>query len=296
MNRGVVYALGAYTVWGVLPVFWKALRTVPAGEILSQRVVWSLFFMTGLLTLKRDWRALKPALKNRATLLAVLVATALLAVNWLTYIWGVNAGYVVEASLGYFINPLVNVVLGVLFFREKLRLAQWLPVGLAILGVVYLTLSYGELPWIALVLAFTFAFYGLIKKTLRLGPFHSFTLEVGGMSLPALAYLLYLELVGQGAFGHQGGATTALLALTGVVTALPLLWFATAARRIPFSTLGLLQYVTPTLQFLLGVLVYGEPFTPARMVGFALIWAALLLYSLEGIVVRRRTARMTPVR
>lgn len=296
MNRGVVYALGAYTVWGLLPVFWKSLRTVPAGEILSQRVVWSLFFMAGLLTLRRDWGALKPALKDRATLLAVLLATALLAVNWLTYIWGVNAGYVVEASLGYFINPLVNVVLGVLFFREKLRLAQWLPVGLAILGVVYLTLSYGELPWIALVLAFTFAFYGLIKKTLRLGPFHSFTLEVGGMSLPALAYLLYLELAGQGAFGHQGGATTALLALTGVVTALPLLWFATAARRIPFSTLGLLQYVTPTLQFLLGVLVYGEPFTPARMVGFALIWAALLLYSLEGIVVRRRTARMTPAR
>ena len=296
MNRGVVYALGAYTVWGVLPVFWKALQTVPTGEILSQRVAWSLFFMAGLLTLRRDWGALKPALKNRATLLAVFVATALLAVNWLTYIWGVNAGYVVEASLGYFINPLVNVVLGVLFFREKLRLAQWLPVGLAILGVVYLTLSYGELPWIALVLAFTFAFYGLIKKTLRLGPFHSFTLEVGGMALPALAYLLYLELAGQGAFGHQGGATTALLALTGVVTALPLLWFATAARRIPFSTLGLLQYVTPTLQFLLGVLVYGEPFTPARMVGFALIWAALLLYSLEGIVVRRRTARMTPAR
>ena len=296
MNRGVVYALGAYTVWGVLPVFWKALQTVPAGEILSQRVAWSLFFMAGLLTLRRDWGALKSVLKDRATLLTVLVATALLAVNWLTYIWGVNAGYVVEASLGYFINPLVNVVLGVLFLREKLRLAQWLPVGLAILGVVYLTLSYGELPWIALVLAFTFAFYGLIKKTLRLGPFHSFTLEVGGMALPALAYLLYLERAGQGAFGHQGGTTTALLALTGVVTALPLLWFATAARRIPFSTLGLLQYVTPTLQFLLGVLVYGEPFTPARMVGFALIWAALLLYSLEGIVVRRRTARMTPVR
>jgi chloramphenicol-sensitive protein RarD len=226
----------------------------------------------------------------------VLAATALLAVNWLTYIWGVNAGYVVEASLGYFINPLVNVVLGVLFFREKLRRAQWLPVGLAILGVVYLTLSYGALPWIALVLAFTFAFYGLIKKTLHLGPFHSFTLEVGGMALPALVYLLYLELAGQGAFGHQGGATTALLALTGVVTALPLLWFATAARRIPFSTLGLLQYVTPTLQFLLGVLVYGEPFTAARMVGFALIWAALLLYSLEGVVVRRRNARMTPAR
>ena len=296
MNRGIVYALGAYALWGVLPVFWKALQTVPAAEILSQRIVWSLFFMASLLTLRRDWGALKPALKDRATLLTVLVATALLAVNWLTYIWGVNAGYVVEASLGYFINPLVNVVLGVLFLREKLRLAQWLPVGLAILGVVYLTLSYGELPWIALVLAFTFAFYGLIKKTLRLGPFHSFTLEVGGMALPALAYLLYLELAGQGAFGHQDGVTTVLLALTGVVTALPLLWFATAARRIPFSTLGLLQYVTPTLQFLLGVWVYGEPFTPARMVGFALIWAALLLYSLEGIVVRRRTARTTPAR
>ncbi|MCU0485486.1 MAG: EamA family transporter RarD [Anaerolineales bacterium] len=288
MNRGVWYAVGAYLLWGLLPVYWKALQTVPALQILNHRVVWSLVFLAAILFFRRDWEPLRQALKSRRIVWIYLATSCLLGVNWLTYIWGVNAGFIVETSLGYFINPLVSVLLGVVFLREKLRAGQWLPVGLAALGVVYLTISYQKLPWIALVLAFTFGLYGLIKKIAPLGSLHSLALETALLFVPSLAYLLWAEVQGSGAFGHVETGTTLLLVFTGVVTALPLLLFGAGARLIPLSLIGLLQYLAPTLQFLIGVLIYGEPFTRDRMIGFGIIWIALVIYTLEGVLTKQR--------
>jgi chloramphenicol-sensitive protein RarD len=208
--------------------------------------------------------------------------------NWYIYIWAINAGYVVEASLGYFINPLVNFLLGVIFLGEKLRVGQVLAVILAGIGVLYLTLSYGSLPWISLALAISFGLYGLIKKTAVLESMHGFSLETMVLFLPALGYLLYRNATGVGAFGHQGWLITLLLVLAGPVTSIPLLMFGYAARKIPLSMLGFIQYITPTLQFLLGVFLYLEPFPKARMIGFIIIWLALGVYSLEGIFFNRK--------
>ena len=288
MNRGVWYAVGAYLLWGLLPIYWKALQTVPALQILNHRVVWSLGFLAAILLVRRDWEPLRLALKSRRILLIYLATSCLLGVNWLTYIWGVNAGFIVETSLGYFINPLVSVLLGVVFLREKLRPGQWIPVGLAALGVIYLTISYQKLPWIALVLAFTFGLYGLIKKIAPLNSLHSLALETALLFVPSLAYLLWAEIQGTGAFGHANISTTLLLVFTGVVTALPLLLFGAGARLIPLSLIGLLQYTAPTLQFLIGVLIYGEPFTRERMIGFGIIWVALVIYTLEGVLAKQR--------
>jgi chloramphenicol-sensitive protein RarD len=221
-------------------------------------------------------------------MLTYTLAAILLSVNWFTYIWAVNAGYVVEASLGYFINPLVNFLLGVIFRGEKLRGGQVAAVVLAGLGVVYLTVSYGSLPWISLVLAFTFGMYGLIKKTARLESMHGFSLETMVLFLPALFFLLYRESSGVGTFVQLGAVVTLLLVLSGPVTSIPLLLFGYSARRIPLSMLGFIQYIAPTLQFLLGVFVFAEPFPPARMVGFSIIWMALLVYTLEGVFFNRK--------
>ena len=290
MNKGVLLGIGAYALWGFLPIYWKAIQVVPAIQILCHRVVWSLAFVLLLLALLKDWLPLRRALRTPRTLLVYTFSASLLGVNWLTYIWGVNAGFIVETSLGYFINPLVSVLLGVVFLHEKLRPWQWLPVGLAGVGVAYLTISYGQLPWIALVLAFTFGMYGLLKKTAPLGSLHGLSLETAILFLPCLGYLWFAERAGTGAFGHVPAITNILLVATGVVTSTPLLMFSAAARRIHLSTLGILQYIAPTCQFLLGVLVYGEPFSMSRLAGFLLIWAALLVYSLEGVMVRRKAA------
>ncbi len=287
MNKGVVSAIGAYLIWGVFPIYWKLLQEVPALEILSHRIVWSLVFVLALLAVRGELNGLRAAFRDRKTLLIYLAAGSLLSVNWLTYIWGVNAGYIVETSLGYFINPLVNVSIAVLVLREKLRLAQWVPLGLAAAGVLYLTISYGRLPWIALTLAFSFAIYGLIKRSATLSSGHGLALETAMVFIPAFGFLLYREVAVGGAFGHISGLTTLLLVVSGVVTALPLMMFATAARSIPFTLLGLLQYLAPTIQFLIGVLVYHEIFDRGRMIGFGLIWAALAIYTLEGLYHRR---------
>jgi chloramphenicol-sensitive protein RarD len=289
LNKGLLYAIGAYGLWGLFPIYWKALQSVPSAEIVSHRMVWSLLFVAALLAATRHWRWLREVARQPKTMLIVFVAGCILAVNWLTYVWAVNAGYVVETSLGYFINPLVSVLLGVLFFSERLRLWQWVAVATAAMGVLYLTISYGTLPWIALVLAFSFGLYGVLKKITPLNALEGLSLETALLFLPALGYLLLLEQQGSGSFGHVSLATTVLLALTGVATGLPLLLFAAAARRIPLSMLGILQYIAPTLQFLLGVFVYGEPFDLNRMIGFSLIWAALLVYSVEGLIIRRNS-------
>lgn len=292
MNRGVLNAIGAYVIWGFLPIYWKALQQVPALQILNHRVVWSLVFLAILISARRNWAPLRQAIRQPKIVLVYALAACLLAVNWLTYIWGVNAGFIVETSLGYFINPLVNVLLGVLFLREKIRPLQWVPIGMAAAGVLYLTFSYGSLPWIALVLAFTFALYGLLKKTAPLGSLHSLTLETGILFVPSLLYLLYVGLQGSGVFIEYDSLTNFLLIFTGVVTAIPLLLFGAAARSINLSLLGLLQYIAPTCQFLIGVLIYNEPFTQARLIGFSIIWAALFLYWLESFLAHRQASRL----
>lgn len=287
-EKGVLYGIGAYLIWGFFPVYFKALLPTPALQILFHRIVGSFLFMALLMTARREWSKLRAAISGPRILLTYCLSAGLLAANWFTYTWAVNAGYVVETSLGYFINPLVNVLLGVVLLRERLRPLQWLPVGLAAAGVLFMSLQLEAWPWIALVVAFTFGFYGLIKKVAPLDALHGTSLEMAILFVPALAYLLYADFQGFGSFGHLGWSNTLLLALAGVITALPLLMFATAARSIPLTLLGLLQYIAPTCQFLLGVLLYKEPFTTVHMVGFGLIWTALLIYTLEGFFAGRR--------
>lgn len=287
-NRGFYFAAAAYTLWGFFPIYWKVLQAVPALEILAHRVVWSLGFVLLVLAVKKRWAWLKPALRSKRTLLTFLASGTLLSVNWFTYIWGVNAGFIVETSLGYFINPLVNVLLGVAFLGERMRGWQWTAVALAALGVLYLTIMYGSLPWIALTLAFSFGTYGLLRKTAPLEALEGLGLETAVIFLPALGYLIYLELNRQGSFGHVDGLTSFLLALAGVVTAVPLWFFAIGARQVTLVTMGLLQYTAPTLQFLIGVFIYDEPFSRTQQVGFSLIWLALILYSAEGLLHTRK--------
>lgn len=287
MNKGILSGIGAYLIWGFLPIYWKLLNEVPAVQIVAHRLIWSLLLLVIVVTALRGWRHLRPALNGR-TLLIFILATTLLSVNWLVYIWAVNQGMVVETSLGYFINPLVNVLLGVVFLRERLTPSRWIPVGLATIGVLYLTWSYGSIPWVALVLAFSFGLYGFLKKLSPLRSLYGLTFETAIAFLPALAYLLVVESQGAGAFGHLSWLPTLLLILSGVVTAVPLLLFASAAQAIPLSTLGLLQYLAPTFQFLIGVLLYHEPFTPGRLVGFSIIWLALIIFAAGGLYDNRR--------
>jgi chloramphenicol-sensitive protein RarD len=288
MNLGILYAFGAYVTWGVFPVYWKWLHSVPALQLLSHRIIWSFLTLLAFLLITKRWKSFQAAIASRRVLLIYLAAAVLIGVNWLTYVWAVNAGFIVETSLGYFINPLLNVLLGVVFLRERLRLFQWVPVGMAAVGVTYLTVVYGQLPWIALTLAFSFAIYGLVKKTAPLGSLFGLSLETGILFLPAVGWLAFSEVSGQGAFLHSGAVTNLLLVGAGLVTTVPLLMFASAAQRIPLSLLGIIQYVAPTLQFLLGVLVYKEPFSHTQLIGFSIVWAALVLFWGEGFWSRRR--------
>jgi len=285
-KKGILYALGAYSLWGLFPIYWKWLQAVPALQLIGHRIGWSFILLMIVILASRQWTKFRSTLTRRV-LGVYLIAGLLLSVNWLIYIWGVNSEHVVETSLGYFINPLLSVLLGMIFLKERLRLLQWLPIGLAASGVIYLTWTYGSLPWIALSLAFTFGFYGLVKKTAPLGSLYGLTLETGLVFLPALAYLVYVESTGQGAFGHTGIISGLLMVGAGAVTTIPLLMFASAARRIPLTMVGILQYIAPTLQFLLGVLLYKEPFTQARLIGFSLVWVALIVFWVEGVFARR---------
>jgi chloramphenicol-sensitive protein RarD len=287
MNKGVLYAIGAYLTWGLLPVYWKLLHDVPATQLLGHRILWSFVMLVVILIVSRQVGPLRAALRQRRILLVYLGASLLIGINWFTYVWAVNAGFMVETSLGYYINPLLSVLLGVVFLRERLRPWQWGSIGLAAAGVIYLTLSYGALPWIALTLAVSFGLYALIKKMAPLGSLHGLMLETGMLLLPALVYLLSIESAGEGAFLRGPLTLKFLLAGAGVATTLPLLMFATAARRIPLGIIGILQYITPTMQFLLGVLVYEEPLPADRLVGFVLVWIALGMFLVEGMVVRR---------
>lgn len=293
VNKGILYGIGAYLLWGFFPIYFKLLKIAPPLQILGHRIVWSFLFLVVTILITRQFSKLQTAASNWRTIGIYTVAAIFLSINWLTYIYAVNTNQVIESSLGYFINPLVSVMFGVLFLRERLRNVQWLAVGIAALGVAYLTWDYGRLPWIALVLAITFGLYGLIKKTAPLGALYGLTLETGVLLIPAIVYLVFVWFQGTSAFGSAGMGFDILLAALGVITAVPLLMFGAAARLIPLTMVGLLQYIAPTCQFLLGVLVFQESFSASRLVGFLIIWTALALFWVEGYLHHRKAVANT---
>ncbi|HEV2928065.1 MAG TPA: EamA family transporter RarD [Propionibacteriaceae bacterium] len=301
LRRGVAYGLAAYALWGAVPLFWPLVARASALELLANRVIWSLVICVILLltvvraqdarSARRGWWA---RTGNRRSLVLLAGAAAVVSVNWGTYIWAVNAGHVVETSLGYYINPILSILVGVAFLRERLAPMQWVSVGLAGLAVIVLTVDYGRLPWIALVLAASFATYGVIKKQVNGGAVETLTVESALLTPIALGYLVFLQSAGTLTFGHLGWSHNLLLVATGLVTVVPLLFFTAAATRLPLSTLGLLQYLAPTLQFLLGVLYFGEDMSLGRWIGFALVWLALVILTAYGIRQARLTRRPAP--
>ncbi|MFB6807304.1 EamA family transporter RarD [Streptomyces sp. NPDC056387] len=286
-RAGLLYGFGAYGMWGLVPLFWPLLKPAGAIEILAHRMVWSLGVVGMLLLAMRRWGWIRELLRQPRKLGLTALAASVISVNWGLYIWAVNNGAVVEASLGYFINPLVTIAIGVLVLGERLRRAQWAAVGIGVAAVLVLAIGYGRPPWISLVLAFTFAAYGLIKKKLNMGGVESLAAETALLFPPALGYLLWLGTQGRLSFASEGLGHSALLASTGLVTAIPLVCFGAAAIRVPLSTLGLLQYLAPVFQFALGVVYFHEAMPPERWAGFSLVWAALALLTWDAL----RTAR-----
>ncbi len=282
-KQGLSAAFCAYAMWGVLPIYWKALAIVPSYEIICHRIVWSFLFSLILLLIQRKTAVLFKAFSDLRTLATFAATATLLGSNWLVYIWAVNSGYIVESSLGYFINPLIAVLFGVLFLKEPLRSGQWAALFVALLGVLYLTFSYGQFPWIGLTLAITFACYSLLRKTAALPSLEGLVFETGLLSIPAGIALIFFARQGQSHLFTCGPQITLLLIASGLVTSLPLLLFVFGAQRITMTAIGLLQYLAPTLQFLIGLLIFREPFPPEKFIGFAIIWAALALYTSENI-------------
>jgi len=287
-GSGLAAAVGAFVLWGVFPLYLKPLAEVPALQVMAHRIVWCCLLVFAWLTLRGELGTVRAALADRETRLRLAASATLISVNWLVYVWAVANGHVVEASLGYFINPLLNVVLGVFVLGERLNRAQWFAVALAALGVVYLTVLAARPPWIALVLAASFGTYGLMRKVVQVESVPGLAAETLLLSPFALALLLWAEAHGSGAFGHVAPAIDALLVGSGLATALPLALFAFGARLIPYSTIGLVQYIGPTLQFLLGVLVFHEAFPWTRAIGFACIWTAVAIYAADGLWRSRR--------
>jgi len=287
MNKGIWNGLAAYAMWGFFPIYWKLLHEVPALQVIGHRISWSFILLIAVILFTKQWQKFRSVALVPKVIGIYALAGVLLSINWLVYVWGVNSGFIVETSLGYFINPLISVLLGVLFLRERLRTMQWVAVGLAAAGVIYLTFTYGRPPWIALSLAFSFGIYGFVKKMAPLGSLYGLTLETALVSPLALIYLLFVQFAGTGAFLHQGSLTDFLLIGTGAVTSIPLLMFASAARQIPLTMIGILQYIAPTLQFLIGVFLYHEPFDQSRLVGFSLVWLALMVFWVENYLANR---------
>ncbi|HEU0201494.1 MAG TPA: EamA family transporter RarD [Burkholderiaceae bacterium] len=296
MNRGIAYAAAAYILWGLFPVYFKALQSVPALEILAHRMAWSLAFCALLLVATRRWTWVGDVVRKPRLLSTFVASSAIVSFNWGLYIWAVNAGHIVDASLGYFINPLVSVLFGALLLHERLRPVQWMAVGIAALGVAWLTVEAGALPWIGLALALSFGTYGLLRKTAPLGALEGLTAETTLLFPLAFGYLAWLAAQGENAFLAASPSTQWLLAAAGPVTAVPLLLFAAGARRIPLYLLGLLQYFGPSLQLIIGVWLYGEPFTATRAIGFGMIWLALVVFTLEGVLQSRRRENLVTAR
>lgn len=294
MNKGIWYGIGAYLLWGFFPIYWKVLHQVNAAQVIGHRIGWSFILLFAYLLVTQQWRDFRLTVWNAKTIGIYALAGVLLTINWFVYVWGVNAGYIIETSLGYFINPLLSVLLGVIFLREKLRPLQWLPLGIAAAGVAYLTFAYGALPWIALSLAFSFGLYGFVKKLAPLGSLYGLTLETAITFPLAIIYLSYVEAQGTGAFLHSGLKIDLFLIGAGAVTTIPLLLFASAAKQIPLTMIGVLQYITPTLQFLIGLLIYKEEFDRAHFIGFSIVWIALIIFWVENYIAYRTPPESIP--
>lgn len=293
-RRGLAMAVGAFLLWGVMPLWWHLLKSVPSLQIVLHRIVWSAILVGAFLCWQQGRGWMRDALATPRVWWMLALSGLLIGFNWGLYIWAVNAGHVVETSLGYFINPLLNVLLGVVFLRERLGRVQWLSVAIATVGVLWLTLRFGQLPWIALLLAGSFALYGFIRKLAHVASIPGLGIEGAYLLLPSIALLAWSETHGQGGFfatqadGGYGALMVALLIVSGALTALPLVGFAYAVRRVPLSVVGLLQYIAPTMQFLIGVFVFHEAFDRDRAIGFACIWIALAIFAIDGALRARR--------
>ena len=291
MSSGILYGLSAYVLWGMFPLFFKQLQAASAIEVVLHRMVWSLVFVLIVLAVLRRWNWLGDVRRSPALLGKFAVSALLLAGNWLSYVWAVNNGHVLDASLGYFILPLINVALGFIFLHERPRKAQWVAFALAATGVLWMAVQSGHVPWLALLIAMTFGFYGLMRKTATLGALEGMSLETMLLAPLAVVALLWAGPSGPGSQWPAHDAHTWLFfLLSGPVTAIPLLLFAAGARRVPLSTMGFLQYITPSILALMGVFLYGETFAGPRAVGFVLMWVALALYTMEGLWAGRRAA------
>ena len=291
MSSGILYGLSAYVLWGMFPLFFKQLQAASAIEVVLHRMVWSLVFVLIVLAVLRRWNWLGDVRRSPALLGKFAVSALLLAGNWLSYVWAVNNGHVLDASLGYFILPLINVALGFIFLHERPRKAQWAAFALAATGVLWMAVQSGHVPWLALLIAMTFGFYGLMRKTATLGALEGMSLETMLLAPLAVVALLWAGPSGPGSQWPAHDAHTWLFfLLSGPVTAIPLLLFAAGARRVPLSTMGFLQYITPSILALMGVFLYGETFAGPRAVGFVFIWVALLLYTAEGLWAGQRAA------
>lgn len=291
-EKGTIYALSAYTLWGLLPIYWLLVDQVPAVEILSHRIIWSFFFMTVLLIVEKKASIISVAMmhfiRNPKQLLFLILASLLISVNWLTYIWAVTNGHVVESSMGYYINPLVSILLGIIFLKERLNRWQMMAILLAACGVIVQTIGFGHFPWIALALALSFGFYALTKKMIVMDAALELTFETLCMLPAAFIYLLPLQLNGSAAFANGSWIQTVLLIGAGVVTAVPLLLFAEGAQRISLTMIGFLQYVSPTLTLLIGLFIFHESFSMVQFFSFAFIWAALIVFSLGSLPLSKR--------
>lgn len=290
-RRGVLFGIAAYAMWGLFPLYWPLLKPSEPLEILAHRMAWSLVAVVAILAVRRHWSWFRGLVKQPKTMGLLALAAVLVSLNWLTYIYAVNSGQVVESALGYFINPLVSVLFGVLLLKERLRSLQWVAVGFGALAVVVLAVGYGRPPWIALILAMSFGVYGLVKKKANVGAAESLTIETLVLLAPALAYLVYLETQGTATFGHSTPWHALLLAGAGVITAVPLMCFTSAAIRVPLSTIGLLQYIAPILQFLVGVLIAKETMPVSRWLGFSIVWLALAIFSYDSLRTARRARK-----
>ncbi len=288
LRSGVWKALGAQITWGLFPFYWKQIEFVPALQVMGHRILWSFLTLAVLTLWTGKGARLRDSVRAGRGLFLLAVAAVLISANWFTYIWAVSNHYIVESSLGYFINPLFTVMIGVLFFGERLRGMQWLAVGFAASGVLYLAIVHGQIPWIALALTGTFATYSALKKMAPLGAVHGLTVETGCVTMPALLYLIYVDRTGTGAFLHAGVEPTLYMAGAGLVTTIPLLLFASSVKEIPLTLTGILQFVSPILQLLTGVLFYHEPFGNERLLGFAGVWVGLAIFTFDGWMARRR--------
>jgi chloramphenicol-sensitive protein RarD len=291
-GRGLVAAATAFFIWGLLPLYLKFLQAVPVLQVTAHRLVWGCLFALIWLALRRELSHVTAALVDPRTRWRLCLSALLISINWITYVWGIANERVVETSLGYFINPLVNVLLGVVVLSERLNRAQWISVAIAASGVSYLTWTAGSPPWIALTLAFSFGLYGLVRKVVRVDALAGFASETLVLLPVGIGYLIWCEIAGGGTFGHGGIDLDLLLMLGGPLTAIPLVLFAVGARRIPYSTVGLLQYIGPTIQLVLAVFVFHEPFTQQRAIGFSLIWTALAIYAADGVWRSRKIASL----